>query len=100
MRKALVAAVMLCGCGQPPAERVVRRDVCGYYTVELRPAGSLDFACLNSGPGPVRAIVNGRELRIAEGALTLEGVDRGTVKKGDVIALAEDGALTVNGDAR
>lgn len=108
MRNSLAVAVVLSsfGCSKAAVEQVATYEACGYH-IELRSADyrdrSIESRCTGSGDArtdDVTVKLDARTLRIVNGALSLDGRERGTVEPGDKILLHGDGTLTVNGAAR
>lgn len=111
MTARLILPVVVCcvvGCGKGPAPQpgvetgTYRDDV---YNVEYEyPSGSSGSVSSNQSQRPdgrrveeLTVEVAGRyTLKIADGKVTLNGADRGTVKQGDRIKVTADGKLLVN----
>jgi hypothetical protein len=104
-----VVLVTCAGCHQPaaPVERETTMDFAGYHFTFAHPEGTVfktEGHRNDDGAGHVdediTASCGAQVLHVVNGALTLNGADRGTVKPGDSIKLTAAGKLWVNGQPR
>ena len=108
----LLVLAVLSGCDSKPTPVPVSGKSIfntGRYTMEVETEGavgsSVNFHFTDDGKGNIDELVelswgDSIKLRIVNGKLTVNGVDRGTLSKGDRIKVDSKGTILVNGAER
>lgn len=102
-------ALFVAGCGQPSPTSFARYELDGgRYLIEIDNTGSgstLNFHSRGEGTTVTDEKYdltwdNSRRLQIVNGALTIDGIERGTLQHGDRIHINSSGEVLVNGTTR
>ena len=98
-----------CGWGSPPPHSYAKYDLAGgRYFIDCEDTGggsSLSFQSTSEGTVITNELYefswgDAHQLRIEDGKLTVDGMDRGMLQPGDRITIKASGQLLVNGSMR